>query len=83
MVVSLFVPPLQYHVTDEGGSALVRTIPVDRVGVVKMLSSDNGKYVYTMSTNTVSQCMIIYTVYSLSVSGYEAIHCQQLRGTRI
>ncbi|XP_064402161.1 plexin-A4-like [Halichondria panicea] len=44
---------LQYHVTDEGGSALVRTIPVDRVGVVKMLSSDNGEYIYTMSMNTV------------------------------
>ncbi|XP_064399095.1 plexin A3-like isoform X2 [Halichondria panicea] len=44
---------LQYHVTDEGGSELVRTIPVGSVGVVKMLSSDNGEYVYTMSTNTV------------------------------
>ncbi len=47
-------PSPQYHVTDEGGSVLVRTIPVDGVGVVKMLSSDNGEYIYTMSPNTVS-----------------------------
>lgn len=57
-------PALQYHVTDEGGSELVRTIPVGSVGVVKMLSSDNGEYVYTMSTNTVSlHAWYIYCTY--------------------
>ncbi len=55
LYIRLSPPPhTQYHVTDEGGSVLVRTIPVDGVGVVKMLSSDNGEYIYTMSPNTVS-----------------------------
>ncbi len=53
MCVSCF---LQYHVTDEGSSKLVRTISVSGNEVLQMLSSDNGEHLYIMSATTVSEC---------------------------
>ena len=44
---------MQYLVLNESESLFVRTIPVGGTSVLKMLSSEDGEYVYVMTQEKV------------------------------
>ena len=49
----------QYHVRSDSEAVWVRTIPVGGASVLKMLSSDNGEYVYVMTQEKVRGCGLL------------------------
>ena len=54
---------MQYHVISTSESVFVRTISVGGTSVLKMLSSEDGEYVYVMTQEKVQCIKVAWSMY--------------------